>query len=191
MKTGVQSFPHIGNNLAIDFLNTEIIDRGEVIELLARPKDYYDWAQSAGIAVDNSVLNAELSTVLEFRNTLKSIFEAILDNRAITQRSLNILNQHLLNDPREQHLIKNSKGKFELQPVHEKYSLESLFGRIASEASLLLSSKHLKKLKKCSNPKCILIFLDISKSGKRRWCSMEVCGNRAKAANYYATSKSQ
>ena len=120
---------------------------------------------------------------------MKSIFIAVLDKRAISQKSLNSFNQHLLNNSSGQ-LLKSSKGKFEIQPAKKKLSLANLLGRIASEAALLLSSKQLRKLKKCSNPKCVLMFLDTSKSGKRRWCSMEVCGNRAKAASHYASSKS-
>lgn len=189
MKTDERKFFYIGNNLAIDFLNTEIVDRGEAIDLLTSPKDFYAWIQSSGIAVDNSVQNAELSLVLEFRNSLKSIFIAILDKRAIPQKSLNILNKHLLNDSSEKQL-KTNKGKLELQPAKKKLSLENLLGRIACEAATLVSSKQLEKLKRCSNSKCVLIFLDTSKSGKRRWCSMDVCGNRAKAASHYASSKS-
>ncbi|MFI7423519.1 CGNR zinc finger domain-containing protein [Nonomuraea sp. NPDC049684] len=41
-----------------------------------------------------------------------------------------------------------------------------------------------ERLRKCANPACVLWFLDVSKNGSRRWCSMEVCGNRAKAGRF-------
>ncbi len=190
MKTDERVFPYIGNNLAIDFLNTEIADRGGIIELLASPKDMYVWCQAAGLAVDKTVRNAELSQVLEFRNALKSIFVAVLDKQPIPQKSLSMVNQHLLNDSREQQL-KCNDGKIELQPAQKKLSIESVLGRIASEAASLLCSQQLDKLKKCANPKCVLMFLDTSKSGRRRWCSMDVCGNRAKAASHYINSRQE
>ena len=40
-------------------------------------------------------------------------------------------------------------------------------------------------VRRCANPACVLLFLDISKSGRRRWCDMATCGNRAKAAAHY------
>lgn len=45
------------------------------------------------------------------------------------------------------------------------------------------------RIRKCEHESCILYFIDTSKSGKRRWCSMETCGNRQKAAEFYARKK--
>lgn len=45
------------------------------------------------------------------------------------------------------------------------------------------------RIRKCEHEECILHFVDTSKSGKRRWCSMELCGNRHKAAEFYAKKK--
>ncbi|MBB6693749.1 CGNR zinc finger domain-containing protein [Cohnella xylanilytica] len=42
------------------------------------------------------------------------------------------------------------------------------------------------RIRKCEHDDCLLRFVDTSKSGKRRWCSMETCGNRHKAAEFYA-----
>ncbi|MFI6324973.1 CGNR zinc finger domain-containing protein [Nonomuraea sp. NPDC050556] len=41
------------------------------------------------------------------------------------------------------------------------------------------------RVRKCANPECLLWFLDISKNGSRRWCSMEKCGNRAKVGRFH------
>ncbi|HEY1176305.1 MAG TPA: CGNR zinc finger domain-containing protein, partial [Phytomonospora sp.] len=41
-----------------------------------------------------------------------------------------------------------------------------------------------ERIRKCANPDCLLWFLDVSKNGRRRWCSMEGCGNRAKAERF-------
>lgn len=40
------------------------------------------------------------------------------------------------------------------------------------------------RVRGCANPRCVLWFLDVSKNGSRRWCSMEVCGNRAKVGRF-------
>jgi predicted RNA-binding Zn ribbon-like protein len=46
------------------------------------------------------------------------------------------------------------------------------------------------RIRRCAHPDCVLYFLDISARGSRRWCSMTVCGNRAKAARHYARVRS-
>jgi predicted RNA-binding Zn ribbon-like protein len=46
-----------------------------------------------------------------------------------------------------------------------------------------------ERIRTCEHEDCILHFIDTSKSGKRRWCSMETCGNRHKAAEFYARKK--
>ncbi|AJY74810.1 CGNR zinc finger domain-containing protein [Paenibacillus beijingensis] len=48
-----------------------------------------------------------------------------------------------------------------------------------------------QRIRKCEHDECILHFVDTSKSGKRRWCSMEMCGNRHKAAEFYAKKKAK
>jgi predicted RNA-binding Zn ribbon-like protein len=45
------------------------------------------------------------------------------------------------------------------------------------------------RIRRCAHPDCVLHFLDTSARGTRRWCSMAVCGNRAKAARHYARSR--
>jgi len=45
------------------------------------------------------------------------------------------------------------------------------------------------RIRKCEHDSCVLHFVDTSKGGKRRWCSMELCGNRRKAADFYARKK--
>jgi predicted RNA-binding Zn ribbon-like protein len=57
-----------------------------------------------------------------------------------------------------------------------------------SAADLLVGSQ-LQRVRQCANPECGWLFLDNSKSGNRRWCSMSACGNRAKAHRHYLRQK--
>ncbi|MEU0564044.1 CGNR zinc finger domain-containing protein [Nonomuraea sp. NPDC005983] len=41
------------------------------------------------------------------------------------------------------------------------------------------------RVRRCANPECVLWYLDVSKNGSRRWCSMDVCGNRAKVGRFH------
>lgn len=57
----------------------------------------------------------------------------------------------------------------------------SLLARIAREAVELFASPAATRIRTCEGEGCALLFLDLSRSGARRWCSMSGCGNRAKA----------
>ena len=55
---------------------------------------------------------------------------------------------------------------------------------IARDAIELLTGPLADRVRECANPKCELVFVDSSPPGRRRWCSMDRCGNRAKTRAY-------
>ncbi|MFJ2647627.1 CGNR zinc finger domain-containing protein [Streptomyces sp. NPDC087420] len=59
---------------------------------------------------------------------------------------------------------------------------------VARDTVTLLGSPLLARVKQCENPVCALLFLDDSQARRRRWCSMERCGNLAKVAGYRSRS---
>jgi predicted RNA-binding Zn ribbon-like protein len=60
--------------------------------------------------------------------------------------------------------------------------LPAALSTVARDAIELLSSPLLARVRQCAGTPCTLVFLDASRPGKRRWCSMDDCGNREKAA---------
>jgi predicted RNA-binding Zn ribbon-like protein len=65
----------------------------------------------------------------------------------------------------------------------------SLLGSVALEAAQLLTTVTPSRLRVCASPDCGTWFVDTSKGGRRRWCSMSGCGNRAKAAAHRAKQR--
>ena len=61
---------------------------------------------------------------------------------------------------------------------------EAVMASAARDAVDLLSSPELEKVKECAEESCSILFVDSSRPGKRRWCSMRICGNRIKKAAY-------
>ena len=61
---------------------------------------------------------------------------------------------------------------------------QDLPGPIAHEAAMLFANADRNRVRRCGA--CVLHFYDNSKKGNRRWCSMQMCGNRAKVAAYQA-----
>jgi predicted RNA-binding Zn ribbon-like protein len=58
--------------------------------------------------------------------------------------------------------------------------------RLAADDCLRLLARDPRRIRECVHENCILTFFDTSQNGRRRWCSMALCGNRAKAARHYA-----
>jgi predicted RNA-binding Zn ribbon-like protein len=68
-------------------------------------------------------------------------------------------------------------------------TIASLLAPVLWSTGDLLTRPELRRVRQCANDKCIWLFLDDSKSGSRRWCSMAMCGNRAKAQRHYLRTK--
>ena len=66
-------------------------------------------------------------------------------------------------------------------------ALDSMLWRITRSAMELLTSDELKYVKQCG--RCDWLFVDRSRNHKRRWCSMNACGNRVKMARRYERTK--
>ena len=62
-------------------------------------------------------------------------------------------------------------------------------GRAGDDTPAEAMGERLDRVRRCANDVCLWLFLDDSKSGNRRWCSMSACGNRAKAHRHYARKK--
>ena len=62
---------------------------------------------------------------------------------------------------------------------------------LAEAAARLLTEKDLDLVRRCENPACVLHFYDTSKNHRRRWCSMDLCGNRMKVAAHYRRQKDE
>ncbi|WP_223292459.1 CGNR zinc finger domain-containing protein [Salipaludibacillus neizhouensis] len=69
-----------------------------------------------------------------------------------------------------------------LLPVPVGSSEDAIISLIAFDALQLLAKGELLHLHRCANPDCVLLFMDTT--GRRKWCSMKICGNRTKVARH-------
>ncbi len=192
MQPDDYQFEFVGNNPAIDFTNTEIVVRGELRDLLQRNADLAHWAQEAGFNLNGRLTTSDFSASRELRAALNVVFQARIDGQSASKKALAVINRHLANHCAHQVLQASGDGVgFELAPSGEALSVSALLARLAHEGARLLASPQAEHLRRCSNPDCVLIFLDTSRSHKRRWCSMNTCGNRTKVAKHYRSRLSR
>ena len=73
--------------------------------------------------------------------------------------------------------------------LHLVGSASALLTTLAHEAIHLFGGERRVRVKQCESETCARLFLDISRSGDRRWCSMSSCGNKAKVAEFRLRKK--
>lgn len=82
-------------------------------------------------------------------------------------------------------------SRLALESLRRWRSPESLLQPIGEALAILLTNEDLSHVKACEGPVCTLLFADHTRGHTRRWCSMEICGNRAKQAAHRSRRKEQ
>lgn len=186
MKKNNINYAFIGNNIAIDFVNTQMIMRGELVDLLEEKTSILDWGREANYLVEDQISEDDFFTVKNLRSALHELLIAKIERNSVSEQAINCVNHHLsLYSPHEFLYIDMSNDEFHITANSDANCLSALMATLAHEGAKLLASKQAVHVKRCSNPNCVLLFLDTSRTRKRRWCSMEICGNRAKVAKHY------
>ena len=189
------SFLFLGNVLCLDFINTEIIAKGQRVSLINDFADLRNWLVTAGVISEAEFAGAEtawrgeekeaaLREALSFRAQLRRMAEQVTQGAEVSEGILNAINHKLTESRGHVGLVKTEQGYVKTFHFAWQTSL-SLLAPIAASAADLLAGGELSYLRKCENPACILYFYDVSKNHKRRWCSMSICGNRSKVAAHY------
>jgi predicted RNA-binding Zn ribbon-like protein len=91
------------------------------------------------------------------------------------------LNQKLLSYP-HRYTLTSKCGVIERRTYLEPANAEDLWREFAASAAHLFTDIPANRVRQCEG--CVVNFYDISKKGSRRWCSMQMCGNRDKVATY-------
>jgi predicted RNA-binding Zn ribbon-like protein len=126
--------------------------------------------------------------VIALREAIYRLFHAIAAGTEPPVADLRLLNEALAAAPKRRELRPMPGGYGWVIEAKEPSAL-ALLTPVLWSAGDLLVSRRLAKLRHCANPQCHWLFVDDSKSGNRRWCSMSACGNRAKAHRHYVRKK--
>jgi len=191
----VDGFLILGNQLALDFLNTQPALEDGLQELLPDLQALERWLLAAGILSstaaatplrrwrDSPRAEAFLRKLHAFREALRR--EVIRQERGlpISESFLEELNQLLEQHPSRMAVQRHAK-QLSLNVVFEPREPEDIWAPIAAAAADLLSGVPKDRVRKCESESCVLHFYDTSKKGSRRWCSMSLCGNKVKVAAY-------
>jgi predicted RNA-binding Zn ribbon-like protein len=189
-------FLFTGNATCLDFVNTQMIVRGRLVDLLEDVDDLLAWLVEAKIFEAPEVreiaqrLSGQpegarlLDEARSLRGALRTMLDRVVKGRPVQQPALDVMNKLLRNRIGYSQIVR-ARGGFERRFHSGTAEADHLLVPLAELAGDLLCGYDLALIKKCENPACILFFYDTTKNHARRWCSMSLCGNRIKVAAHY------
>jgi predicted RNA-binding Zn ribbon-like protein len=196
----VPDFPRLANLLCLDLVNTEVIAGGERTDLLGEFGDLMRWAQGAGLVSDAEARaataawgqtrqgSAAVAAARRLRQALRAMAEDLREGRPPAAGAAAAINEGLAMGASVLRLERRG-GVYETKRHLLEASASSVLVPIAESAAWLIEKGDRRLVRRCENPACILFFYDTTKNKRRRWCAMEGCGSRAKAAAYYRRTR--
>jgi len=185
-----------GGRLCLDFINTAGYEAGQpLLEFIGRFEDLVTWGLREALIDEATATNLRTQAsadpdaaalargrALDLRGALREIFEP--DRPAAERnRGLAELNHTLARDAADLSLQVSTGGARYAHPPGLRLWLT---GPVAISAAALATSADVSRVRMCPGEGCHWLFLDLSRNGTRRWCSMASCGNRAKVRAHHA-----
>ena len=198
-----EKFLFLGNEPALNLLNTTPILSQGPVDLLQDFVDLTRWGSAAGLLEESeakslrrqwegtSEAEAAVDQAKRVREALRAVVGAKLSGVTMPVGAMGILNTALAIDKTTSQLEWNEKGGSFARALRHGAggTPEYVVAVLAEAAARLLTEKDLARVRRCENPACVLHFYDTSKNHRRRWCSMDLCGNRMKVAAHYRRHK--
>lgn len=178
---------------ALDFVNTLELQRDGLVDRLADAETALRWLQQHEL-LHRETLDALLAAyagddedrllrrIRRLRAALREVLDATVERRLPAQSALGDVNR-ALRTQYVQELLPAPNG-VSLDHRHEGDPVEGALSRLAEAIAREVTSAEQERLRICANDQCRWVFKDDSPGARRKWCSMAVCGNRAKVARH-------
>jgi predicted RNA-binding Zn ribbon-like protein len=186
-----------------DFLNTDDLENGFRLERLPTLDHALDWFVRRGVihgegadrvrdlaASSPEIAARDLLRIYAVRGALREVADAIVEERPPRPGALDTVNR-ALHARQVIELVPAPDGCVSVDHRHVGDPIDDALARLADPLVLELTTGHPERIRICDNDRCRWVFFDASRTGRRRWCDMATCGNRAKAARHRARSKGE
>jgi predicted RNA-binding Zn ribbon-like protein len=193
--------PEQVEELFVRFANTLELSRGAIVEHLPDADALVEWLRDAqlisgrGRAAEAGRLRREpkeaarrLQRFRRLRDVLRAVAVDIDELGGPSPAHLGELN-HILRHGLHYHQLRHAPGATSYTVAQVGDRLDQARAAIAESFAEFLAAGRADRLRVCANPGCRYLFVDHSPTGRRRWCDMRTCGNRAKAARHRARAR--
>lgn len=158
-------------------------------ESLHEPEDLARWSSLSRLDLDPGgvrVDEAGLTAARLLRDALWRIVLAHLAGRALPPEDVAEVNRAAARAPLTPAMDATRRCDWILPA-----DATAVLSTVARDAIGLFTGPLAERVRECGSPDCRLVFVDTSRPGRRRWCSMERCGNRAKVRSLRARREAE
>lgn len=186
----------------LDFINTLEFEKGQ-------PVDRFDSVETALVwlfrheLLHRDMLTNELRRSREeaqagdktlaklrrVRAAMRELADATVERRPAKSHQVDEVNR-ALRTHYVYYLVPGPDG-VSMDHRHDGDPIDGALARLAESLAREVSQGHPERLRVCANDECSWIFNDTSRTGRRKWCDMSTCGNRAKVARHRARKKEE
>jgi len=190
MRSSAAPIKLLGGRLSVDFVNatptnvelsweklihfleeTRIVSAERGVQLLALSHS------------DPQAAERLLAKAQRLSFALRKAFAAMLRKHRIDREWIEPVNEILrITEGHDELIIED--GNFRIEFIAREGGLDWLLAAVARSGAEIIADGPGARLRLCANPHCGLFFCDKSRTHRRRWCSMSVCGNRSKVAAF-------
>ena len=175
----------LADHPVLDMLNTRANVDGVPFEFWQGDADVQRWLVRLGWREEGAVPVFEEGALLGAARGLREVIRLLLEQRKAGQQgdpaALNAFLRKAVSHPQ---LAWPAPGELRLERQRKQQTAEQFLAPIAEAAATLLVEGDFGLIRTCEHPECVLWFYDRTKGHKRRWCSMALCGNRHKVAEF-------
>ena len=174
-----------GGPIAVDLANTTWNNDGQVVDWLDEDAAVRDFAETYGMRCRSADVPAVRQSLVRARGMVRDVL-----NTAVTDEQWGPL-QAQINDELADALLvlALSSGTAHIDASHREPTRQLAVRALVNAVEV--KRDHAGRVRCCRHPDCMLWFVDVSKGGQRRWCSMERCGNRAKVQRHYERTRAK
>jgi predicted RNA-binding Zn ribbon-like protein len=186
LASGAEWWYWLGGRPAIDFVNTLRERWRRRVETLVTPNDLGLWLVRAELApAPPRVTRALLREARDLREAIDLCVEATLAGRPAPPAAARAIDGWLV-DARPR-LMRDGAGTLAIAERPGDDPARAALATVALDAARMLGTpEQAARVRVCASPTCSARFYDRSPAGRRRWCSMALCGNEAKARRHRA-----
>jgi predicted RNA-binding Zn ribbon-like protein len=194
-------FQLVAGHLALDFANTldYRYDPDRLIDLLPDYERFLAFCRQSGVITGQQMrklldgLSASdsrrvLKEVIDFREALYFLILSAVQDRRPDESHLRALNR-ILSEVRASDEVVWHKRRFDRRSREVTERPDGPLRQIVDAAVGLITSSDIDHVRECGEETCRWLFLDRSRNHTRRWCDMQLCGNRSKAKRFYARTR--
>jgi predicted RNA-binding Zn ribbon-like protein len=196
------TFVFIGERLWLDFVNTDDLRRGVRVDVLRDFDALVQWLgavgvldteRASGIARRAEQQPAGAAAALVDARRVRAALKALAERGAVLEKAradaLTEINRVLGRSAGHRRVEFGDDGSFRQSFVPVGDAFAGLMIPVVESAAEALVGGELLRVRRCADGRCPRVFFDSTRNGRRRWCDMATCGNRAKAARFRARER--